>query len=344
MEKEFQIKNRHILSLASVMFFAPIVHFLIKKPKEYELTKEDVDFIKGYIKYGFFVIFLFALFLILSIVDLIVNFLPGFVWYITTALLVLCLAFIIGGIFLVFTEKSVFQNDSELKYKKIKSWNVEILFCYIPLYNFYLWYTNPELRDYRWVKESFLFWYLWALLTIAFWSVPISGIILALLILRVISLIGWIDVLPDKYKENLNSLYKINPEEIFGYFKWLIIYLVRSFKKESISLSDCIETSKTNYQYLWGISKKLSKENIFDNKLIYSQYVLLILFLLYYFNIVFQTFQQNIYINFFIFALLLIVARFWIMFYLRKLPLIPVFNELVLWVSNLLTFLKSDKK
>ncbi|UFX83083.1 hypothetical protein [Candidatus Absconditicoccus praedator] len=342
-KKDFQIQNKHILSLACIMFFPRVVYFMIKS-EDYELTQEDKNFIKGYIKFGFIILSTIALAVIIGIVSLTSNILPTFMSTISNLLAIFGVILIILGVFMIFSEKTVLQGDINLKYKKITPGNIDIAFYYIPIYNIYLWYNEPKINQYRWIKESILFRHLWALIVLITFNISIAFLLLIIGIVRLVSIIAGIDFIPDKYKEKADKIFDKNPEEVYGYIKGPIVFIVEKVKsggKYSInSIDEYIQQSKNEYSNLKNIEYTTNKSAISDQKEIFIEYAILgiILFLLS--NSIFSFIQLSIYGNIIIIAFLIILFRYIISLYLQKLPYIPIIHEVVIIGKKTINFLK----
>ena len=70
------------------------------------------------------------------------------------------------------------------------------------------------------------------------------AIILIIIILRFVSLLMWIEVFGNKFKESVNKIFHINPEETWWYVSWSIIYLFKKKDKQQ-EIQDLIENEKT---------------------------------------------------------------------------------------------------
>jgi len=49
-KKEFKVENKHIRALTAIFLLAPLIPHVIKRGN-YDLTEEDMKFIKNYIRY-----------------------------------------------------------------------------------------------------------------------------------------------------------------------------------------------------------------------------------------------------------------------------------------------------
>lgn len=322
MDNQPNITNKHIRSLAAVMLFAPFLPFILKS-WNYELSDEDKIFIWWYIKYWIII----DLLILASIVLSIINFFNRniIVYYIKNIMLILWIIMIIIGIFMIFWDKDIFQEKEKINlwYKKIQSWNMDIIFYYLPVYNFYLWYLDDkDLKSYRWIKESIILLTLWLIIIAISWNIFLNIIVFLLYILRVVSLIWWIDLINDDIKEKLDKLFERNPEEIFGYIKWVVLYVydkITSKTKSNFMLSTYINDAKR--QYCVNID--------YTNKLLIIEYVLLLAWIIYLSRNINIALQFQISWLFYLIPLIIIVWRYLVMLPSKRLPHIPIAYEIV---------------
>ncbi len=342
-KNEFKIENRHIRSLVCIMFFPRIVHFLIRS-NDYELSNEDKNFIKWYIKYWFIILIIILFAIVFWVLSVMTNLLPSIFSLISKILTFIWIAMIITWIFMIFSEKSILQWKTQIKYKKIESWNIDLIFYYIPIYNIYLWYSNPNMSQYWWIKESIIFWYLWAIIVLLTQSIWLWFLLLIFLFIRIVSVIWWIDFIHDKYKEKADKFFEKNPEEIFAYIKWPIIFLYNkliSWWKYTVKwIIEEIEQNKKEYSNIKNIEYTTNKAILIQQKEIVWEYILLIIFLYFIFNNLLLFIQTNIYWNILILAFIFIIWRFIVSLYIKKLPFIPVSHEIILIIKRLINFLK----
>lgn len=329
---ENEITDKHKISLAAIMLMAPLIFFQLKNwTRDKNLTEKDKNFINWYIKYWI----LIDSFVIIAIFLGILNFYNSrFFWdYIISFLLSIVLIAIITWVFLIFSEKQIFTwKWNSLQYKKIKKWNTNFIFYYLPIYNFYLWYNQDiDSKKFRWIKESMLLCTIWVFI----WTTPSLTVILILFyIFRVISLIAWIDFIKDWFKEKLNLLFTKNPEEIFAYIKWTIIYAAKQFKNKTKN------SSKSLNFYIQKHTKEYETLTNYKNKTIISEYIIAILLILTNLSIILPSIQYKIMWWLYIIPTTLIVWRYLIMIPRKELPYLPIIHEITIGIKKLIIFLK----
>ncbi len=324
-QKEFQVQQRHMIALAAILWRAPVLPLFLKK-WDFEFDKNDQAFINGYIKYGMLVIWSLIL--------------AGLSWYLSGALgidslfwmfwlfVVIWFVLIFSGVFMVFSDKFVFQKlDYKPEYKSISSWNIDLVLNYLPVYNFFIWeYGSDDIESYWWLKESILFWSLWTVFALfGFQNLGLMMFMVIVLVLRVITLLAGMDFLPDEYKAKLDALFDKNIEEVYGYVKGSILYLISKVKHKGVvskSVFSLIETSKSTYK---------TRYSIVDNYELRIQYIILIFIIGGFFNQLWA-YTYNMYVNFYIMWLAIWVGRYLIYIKDQKLPKLPVLDDLSVYV------------
>ncbi len=299
--------KKHTFSLLALWFMAPFMNN-IDLTKE-GLQEEEIKFVKWYIKAGFIVWGAILIAIIISILlSRISNPLGGIISSLVWAIPVLMLIFWTFSIL----NNRPFSFTAQLDKQALKQLNnpvkqdigpLKFIYYYIPLYNLYLWYTqrdNPKV--YRWVKESIIFNIIILLLPTSFLMfVWIVGYIT-----RVAFLIWGKDIIPDNTKQKLDQLFEINPEEIWGYIKGVLLYIFNSTKTGQ--LKKYIDQAKKEYTHL---------DSKFDKKLL-AEYIIIFLLLL----PGILTPYALLYSGWWIW-------RYALAIYLKKLPYIPLIHEVV---------------
>lgn len=308
-------QKKTILSLSSIMFFALLIRKWFKD-WDIRLEAEDKEFVLFYLQ----------------------------LWLINTVLLLFCIAFFLLGftfkfplfssignwifillISIVFIELFlvIFNYHGSLtakQYQTFSEWSIShnklnVIKNFMPFYTIYRRYQLANFdKPYRRIKESF---FLWTLFTISLFSQNsyLVGLIFFLILFRVISLYLWIDLISNKYKHKINSFFKINPEEIFGYILGPLKYILNKYlfrKKNYSSIINEISLAKQNYIYL--------------NKLtinILSQYITLLIILSVYIIIS----PKNLFLLLFIVFILWRYILLWIVE--KKLPNLPVIYDIL---------------
>jgi hypothetical protein len=103
------------------------------------------------------------------------------------------------------------------------------------------------------LKESLILWILFGIS--CFIPNPLFPVIITIAILiRIVSLLGNIHIIPMKISEFLSSLFYKNPEELWSYIWGSILFLFH--RNYTLSYwKFLIETTKKEYQYLYDIKK-----------------------------------------------------------------------------------------
>lgn len=253
------------LSLTSLMFFAPFVKYLLKK-SSFDINKEELNFVESYISLWWINIILLGL-------TLISWFLASF--YETTTLItiyqiIISLLIIVLFIWCVWaiTETQIIKTSLSKKKENIEYNNdnkLETLLSYLPGYSIYLWYNKHDFdKPDLFLKESLLLRILFG--TSCLLPTPIIAIFIMIVILiRIVTLIWNINIIPLSISEFLSSLFYKNPEEIWSYIWWSIVfifhwnynisywkYLIGNYKKEYQYLYNFKKSGKIQWQYwLW---------------------------------------------------------------------------------------------
>jgi hypothetical protein len=201
--KKEQNNNQSIkiqLSLTSLMFFSPLIIFILKN-KSFEILQEDREFVKWYIALWWINLAL----LILSIGSWILAYLYNIV--ILNSIYTIFISILIW--FLILWTLGAITETRILSWFSLESWyktdyfvynKKNIILNYIPLYNIYIWYKqhNFDNPDYL-IKESILIW----IICLAFSFLPVSiffFVTLFLILLRVVTLLAWINIYPQNFK------------------------------------------------------------------------------------------------------------------------------------------------
>lgn len=310
------------LSLASLMFFSPFITHLLKE-SDFELNNQDRLFIDGYISFGWINIGLLALALVswltsyfytLPVVTTIYHII---IWILVLLLVIWCIG--------VITETKIITSSSftqsSIEYSNPDK--THTLLSYIPWYSIYLRYTNhnfdtPDLL----IKESLIVWIIFGIS--CFIPNPVFAIIIAIAILiRIVSLLANINIIPKPISDFLSSLFYKNPEEIWGYVWWSIIFIFQGNYNRPY-WKFLVDTTKKEYQYLYDIKK-------FGT--IQRQYVLLLV------GIVLLLWQVDLWhISWLvILTILLILWRYVIMLSVRgRSPALPLMRELVAVINAII--------
>ena len=227
---------RKLLSLVALIYFPFIINFLIDdSQQDYNLSDDDVKFIKTYQKAWYFLIAWTIITVILFMLSFYYNI--YLLNAITNILVIFFIIYVFVNIFVIFSDKPaiLFTNNDvkKLNINKVGSWNVFYILSYLPFVNFYLysWKNYTQEQEY-WLKESSLLYFIWAfvwILSMFFaWFIGLFYFILFFVIVRSVSLFFGIDFIPDSIKNLVYISYEDNPLEILSYFCAFIHYIFYS--------------------------------------------------------------------------------------------------------------------
>lgn len=304
-QKQNTYSNKTELALSALMFFSPLIQNLTKKN---DINKSEQNFLKGYIKLGYFNIILLGMTIFFQIIYYTSNnSLFQNLWFVIS--IVLWISLTVWSICAILN-KEIFWNNNKTNLIHSKDALLDNILCYIPIYNIYKRYDehkfeNPNIL----LKESLLLWTIFSILLLIFpWESLIIMIIL-IVVLRIISVsngVYWWE----KFENTINKIFKKNPEEIWGYFLGIIKTLFNWKKiKENIS----------NIKQTFELIPKI------DYKQILWQYLILLIILLFSFYLWIKNDNINVVV-----ALLLITWRYGVMIIKRKhVPNIPILKEFV---------------
>lgn len=319
------------LSLAAALFFSPLVHNMLNKNTR-DISAQDRDFIRGYIKFGYITL----LFWVITIAAWILNYFFALkILSVTYSISIFILILL-----LVISIVSILSDISLVKWGeyKIESYTIEgnkkdIILKYLPLYNIYLWYTSHSFDiPNRRIKESILLWMLFVILGVL-GNIFVSSIILILIIFRVAALMSDIDFLNVSTKKWLNTLFFKNPEEIIWYITGLIVYLSKSFiniftKAQVYTLESEIKKEKEIYSRIIDIH---------NNTNIIIEYILWIFLMIWFISI--TNFDFTIWTYYASFWLLLL--RYLVMLiHLKHLPHLPIAREILFFAHKIIQYIK----
>lgn len=236
------------LSLTSLMFFSPFVQHLLKN-NNFELSQNDYSFLKGYLSLGWINIGLLGFSLVTGLLSYYtaVPFV-SLIYRIGIGILVFSLT--LGSIWAI-TETKILDSSPQTSEKSDKA---TLLLTYLPGYSLYLWYTQhnfdtPNIL----LKESMILQIIFGIF--CFLPNPLFPLIIGLIILiRIVSLLGNINITPLWISEFFSSLFYKNPEELWAYVWASILFIFhRNYTVPYWKL--LVETIKKEYQYLYDIKK-----------------------------------------------------------------------------------------
>lgn len=335
--------------LLGVLFLAPVAQSMLNNNEDFDFDDNEKSFIISYIKVWYIIDLFWIGIIALKILSL---FSWWFVWgilnfvvYVSTLLL---LFLIIYCIYLIFLDRptSLFIGASKMTNRTIKSWNMFYFVVYLPILN-YIYYNKTEITPWNayWFKESILLTYLliisgiftyfeeWFLFTYIF------SFLLFVIILRMISLLAWIDFVPEKYKEYLYHTFKKNPDELFAYIIGPIQYLIKnitvifSWKEVGSTINNYIDSSKKTFSESYTYTQAKS------NLILATSYIIVFSILIY---LLYQTANlPNIDKYIYIFWFWWILIKYIIDIHYDKVYQIPIFYNIISFSLNLI---KKKKK
>lgn len=334
---------RNLFSLVALIYFPFLISLLTKDSDDYELSENDIKIINTYKKAWWFMIFMTFAIVILFLISFRYSnlFYLDSIAYFWTILLVIYLFY---NIYLIFTDKSAllfsWKDIKEIKVQKVETWNLDYLFLYIPFVNSYRYF----LKDYTekqvyWLKESNL---LYLILSI-FWIFSIYFpvflslfyLLLLFIIIRVISLLFWIDFIPDNLKELIYNSYKNNIFTIFSYVSWPIKYIFINFYQflKHKPKAPFIKVFKNTEDFLemeYDFKSILKKPKKFLFLILSYLFLIIYFFYLFYTNLT----SFNIYLIYF--SLFILVSYFVFKIYLtQKIPVVPFLSCILFYIIKL---------
>jgi hypothetical protein len=157
-----------------------------------------------------------------------------------------------------------------------------------------------------------------------------SSILWLCILVRVVSLMGNINIVPKSVSNFFSSLFYKNPEEIWSYIYWTIVFLLHGTYTRDAWLS-CIENIRKEYQYLYDVR---------TFGMIHIQY--LFLFILFGF-ILWQVDIGHLgWLH--IIGIMLILLRYGLMISIVwRSPSLPVMRELSLIIQPIIRYFTSKK-
>ena len=315
------------LSLAAALFFSPLVqHMLTANTRD--ITDQDKDFIRGYIRFGYVTI----LFWVITISAGVLNYLfPLSILSVTYTVSIFILVFLLLiSIVSILSDISLLRwGDRSLQNYTIEGNKKDIIFKYLPIYNIYLRYTSHTFeKPNRRIKESILLRTIFLLLSMS-GSVFLTSCIVILIVLRVASLMSDIDFLNTSTKQWLNRLFFKNPEEMIGYVSWFLVYLIKSLVHifapiQAYTLTEEITKEKSAYGRIIDIQN--TNRNIIIE---YILWIFLTIWLLYIAKVDFTVRTYYAWLS-------LLFARYLIMaIQLKHLPHFPLAREILLFIRGI---------
>lgn len=320
------IQNRSQLAMAALMFFSPLVQNIIKK-KDMWLSLQDTKFVKGYIRLWYFSLILLLITIISGVVSYQIN--SWTIDTIYTISITITILILIIGTLAILTNTNILSWDKrliDLYQENITNDKKETVLKYLPLYNIYLRYkehnfNTPDIFIKESILARILFCIIW-LMTTPFWT----SIILILIILRVASLLGNIDIMSPKIKEYINKIFIKNPEELRWYIRgWLVYVYKRVTTIELLTLNETVEKAKKDFSLLYNVQ-------LHNSVHIKIQYLLLVVAI----GIWISKCKPDFSLRTTTIPVIIILGRYLIMFIRwNHVPALPIFKE----ITDLLIYL-----
>jgi len=312
-------QTRIQLSLAALMFFSPLVQNVIKKTNM-ELSESDKTFIKWYIRFGYVALIILAIVLITWLTNYRLEL--GFINRIYTISIVgLTIVLVIGTIGIL-TNTNILTGKKELLSlynEQITTDKKNILLTYTPILNIYQRYQEHDFEKPNiLLKESLVVW--WIFIALGLLTTPWrTSTFLIIIIIRVASLMGEMDIISPQIKAFINKLFLKNPEELRWYIRWSITYAYRRLAKTSQwDINMTISHAKQEFSLLYNIQLE-------NSVIIKTQYAIGILCAV---LLIRQT-NRNLLERTKLIPLLILLGRYVVMLFKRHhLPPLPIFKEI----------------
>jgi hypothetical protein len=336
-----EIQKKNEFALCSIMFFAPLIHYHLKK-NNYWLLEQDKLFIMWYVKYWYIVISILLLNIVLSVYNLWPTLTS--IFFAIDIINILLVLLVTIWIFLIFSNTHVLQkNTAILDLKKIKSWNLNILLEYLPISNYYFRYNKEkDIKSYWWLKESIIFTSAFVVTNLFVNNLFLIIFFIVFYIIRIATLFGGIDFISDSFKEKLDIVFHKNPEEIYWYIKGIILFSIEKVVN-NWDVSDerkAYLISQSKWEYSW-----LNNINNLDLLIEYSIYILILLLFFILFKVSDKV-SSNISWWFYLISWVILISRYLVMLPQKKLPYIPIIHDLYVLIKNILIknkLLKNNK-
>lgn len=302
------------------MFFSPLVQSVLKR-NTMELSKDDKTFIAWYAKLWY-----------ISLIILVITLITGMTNYrlesgiidrtYTISIVILIIILIIGTVWIL-TNTNILADKKELislYNEQIGADKKEIILAYLPIYNIHRWYQEHNFeKPNLLLKEAILVWWIFIALGL-FTTQRRTSTFLILIIIRVASLMGGMDIVSPQIKTFINKLFLKNPEELRWYIHGWCTHMYRRLVKTSQfkSLNDDIADSKQDFSLLYNVKLQ-------NSVIIKTQYAIWILCSI----LLIRQSNRNLLERTKFIPLLIIFGRYVVMlFKWHHLPPLPIFKEI----------------
>lgn len=135
--------------------------------------------------------------------------------------------------------------------------------AFAPLYNIYLRYKLHTFdTPFWWAKESILWWGGFVFVSIVFTSPLLSSFVFILMVLRLATLTYGMDYFSASMRQQLQNLFRVNPEEIRAYALAAIHRVYTLVNKDAVqeNYTELVEYHKSTYTKL--VSTEQQKQGI----------------------------------------------------------------------------------
>lgn len=252
------MSNKIQLGLSAVMFFAPLVQNILRSPT-LELSEEDTLFVQWYVRYGYVTIVM----LLLSIWGTIAYYFSPIellYWIHTFCIFVLFILLVAGTIGVVANFHVLqFGSTHQIHPQRVQEQSSTIIPAFAPLYNIYLRYKLHTFdTPFWWAKESILWWWCFTLISIIFASPLLSSFIFIVMVLRLATLTYGMDYFSASMRQELQNLFRVNPEEIRAYILAAINRAYALINKNTVqeTYTELVEKHKATYMKLVTIQQQ----------------------------------------------------------------------------------------
>lgn len=321
--------TKSYLSLSALLFFAPFVARLISH-NHFTLDEKEISFVNGYIKYGYVTLWLLIATIVLWVFQVFAR--NELLWRVIQISLILIIAAISIGIVFVFMDRALFQStDPMITIQPVTGSIGDIIVSFIPGYNARLRYKVGHTdHPYRRLKESLLRWFSYVFVALVSPYQIIDNALLSIIIMRVVTIVGGVDLISNDIKKKLNILFTVHVEELFARPIAAVHYIIdkiriRTDKKRYI---DYAQLYQETYQQTFTVS----------NRIILTEYVVVIMLIMGMFVQFFWSWGSLVG-SFTIFAeyvpLLLLMSYVILKLTFHKISPVPLIHEcilMILWV------------
>ena len=335
-------EKQNSLALAAVFWFAPFVQYFLVSHKKF-LNEASKDFVKSYILIWYTLLF----FLFLAICSYITWVLQNFYLWIDIALLILQWVIIcmIVWTIAIFAEKKIFSKNIGIDWNiQATSWNkTGILLSFLPGYNYFLRFKFNEFnKPVWWLKESILWRTFFAIVIIFAENTFFQSFLLIIIIFRISSLLSGLDIIDNRIKTFFNKLFVTNIEEILAFVVWTLKWIFFSIKQNNFNdLKKFINSSIAEKKLLYSNLHNINLYNIKSifNKWVYIQHLCLWLMLLYLLHDM-SSWDWRLLFNWFRYiGLWLIMTRYLILYYYKKINELPLLTEIINYINNIIWYI-----